>query len=146
MKLTMLLCDAAQAVNGKLYILGGGWNLTGPQPVASAIALQIDVPWGEANKRHELKLALVTDDGQPVMVPTATGERPVELGAQFEVGRPVGHRIGAPISVAVAINIGPLPLQPDSRFEWRCSIGDRSDESWRLAFSTRPVPEKQQHR
>lgn len=146
MKLTMLLCDAAQAVNGKLYILGGGWNLTGPQPVASAIALQIDVPWDEANKRHDLKLVLVTDDGQPVMVPTSTGERPVELGAQFEVGRPVGHRVGAPISVAVAINIGPLPLQPDSRFEWRGSIGDRTEESWRLAFSTRPAPDKEQRR
>jgi hypothetical protein len=143
MKLTMLLCDAAQAVNGKLYILGGGWNITGPQPGASAIALQIDVPWDEANKRHDLKLVLVTDDGKPVMVPTPTGERPVELGAQFEVGRPAGHRAGAPISVAVAINIGPLPLQPDGRFEWRCSINDDTHESWRLVFSTRPTPEKQ---
>lgn len=143
MKLTMLLCDAAQAVNGKLYILGGGWNVTGPQPAASAIALQIDVPWDEANKQHNLKLVLVTDDGKPVMVPTPTGERPVELGAQFEVGRPAGHRAGAPISVAVAINIGPLPLRPDSRFEWRGSINEDTHESWRLAFATRPAPEKE---
>jgi hypothetical protein len=27
MKLTMLLADAAEAVNGKLYILGGGWSI-----------------------------------------------------------------------------------------------------------------------
>jgi len=24
---TMLLCDSAQAVGGKLYILGGGWTM-----------------------------------------------------------------------------------------------------------------------
>ena len=29
-KVTMMLADAAQAVEGKLYILGGGWSVTGP--------------------------------------------------------------------------------------------------------------------
>jgi hypothetical protein len=32
-KVTMLLADAAQAVDGKLYILGGGWTITGPDPI-----------------------------------------------------------------------------------------------------------------
>ena len=32
MKVTILLADAAQAVEGKLYILGGGWSITGPDP------------------------------------------------------------------------------------------------------------------
>ena len=35
----MLLCDAAQAVEGKLYILGGGWNTIGPDPAPTAIAM-----------------------------------------------------------------------------------------------------------
>src|SRR5712692_6126152 len=59
MKVTMLLADAAQAVNGKLYILGGGWSVTGPAPSPSAIALKIEVPWDEANTRHKLTLDLV---------------------------------------------------------------------------------------
>ena len=33
----MLLADAAQQLGGKLYILGGGWSVTGPQPAPSAI-------------------------------------------------------------------------------------------------------------
>ena len=37
----MMLADAAQAVEGKLYILGGGWSVTGPEPSASAIAAYI---------------------------------------------------------------------------------------------------------
>src|SRR2546422_7711110 len=124
MKLTMLLCDAAQAVNGKLYILGGGWNVTGPEPTPCALALQIDVPWDQANHRHNLRLTLVTADGQPVMVPTPTGPRPTQIDAGFEVGRPPGHRPGTPLPVVLGINIGPLPLPPDSHFEWRCSIND----------------------
>ncbi len=139
MKLTMLLCDSAQAVNGKLYVLGGGWNLIGPEPSPSALALQIDVPWDEANRQHHLRLTLVTDDGRPVNVPTPEGERPMEIGADFEVGRPAGHRAGTPLSVVMGINIGPLPLQPSGRYEWRCYINDRTDDDWRLGFSTRPA-------
>ena len=37
----MLLADSAQAVEGKLYILGGGWNITGPEPSPSGIAIYI---------------------------------------------------------------------------------------------------------
>ena len=139
MKVTMLLADSAQAVNGKLYILGGGWSVTGPDPIPSAIAIQIEVPWDEANRRHRLELVLLSADGQPVMVPTPTGDRPVQLGAEFEVGRPAGLKPGTPLGVALAINIGALPLPPDGRYVWRCSIDGRSEESWQLAFGTRPA-------
>lgn len=144
MRVRMLLCDAAQAVNGKLYILGAGWNVIGPQPSPSAIALQIDVPWDQANERHRVKLRLLTQDGQPVVVPTPVGDRPVELGAEFEVGRPAGHPRGAPFSVVMGINIGPLPLPPASRFEWKCYVDDEPHEDWSCGFSTRPAAEKQQ--
>jgi hypothetical protein len=69
-KVTILLADAAQAVNGKLYILGGGWSITGPEPTSMAIAIQIEVPWTDSNQRHTLRLALLNEDGRPVMVPT----------------------------------------------------------------------------
>jgi hypothetical protein len=54
--LSVLLADSAQAVGGKLYILGGRWSVTGPGPSASAIALKIEVPWDETNRRHKLLL------------------------------------------------------------------------------------------
>jgi hypothetical protein len=139
MKVTMLLADSAQAVNGKLYILGGGWSITGPQPAPSAIAIKTDVPWNEANARHELKLALLTEDAQPIMVPTPTGDRAVELSSEFEVGRPPGLRPGIDLDVALAINIGPLPLPPDGRYVWRCWINGETEEDWRVVFSTRPA-------
>lgn len=139
MKVTMLLADSAQAVNGKLYILGGGWSITGPDPTVMAIVIKIEVPWDEANKRHKLELALLNADGQPVMVPTPTGDRPVELSGEFEVGRPPGLKPGTPLDFPVALNIGPLPLPPDARYVWRLSIDGKSEEDWQVAFTTRPA-------
>lgn len=141
MKVTMLLADAAQAVNGKLYILGGGWNITGPMPVPSAIALYIEVPWDQANRRHRMRLALLNTDGQPVQVAPGPDQpmQALELGGEFEVGRPPGMTQGSPISAAMALSIGPIPLPPNGRFVWRLSINDQTNEDWQLAFSTRPA-------
>jgi hypothetical protein len=137
MKVTMMLADAAQAVAGKLYVLGGGWSIIGPDPTPMAIALKIDVPWDEANRRHTLRLVLVDDDGQPVVVPTPTGERPVELSADFEVGRPPGMKPGTDLDVVFGVNMGPMPLQTDSRYVWRCHIDDQTREEWQVRFTTR---------
>jgi hypothetical protein len=137
MKVTMLLADAAEAVNGKLYILGGGWSITGPQPTPSAIAVKIDVPWDQANIRHTLRLDLLNDDGRPVIIPTPMGERPMQIASQFEVGRPPGLTRGTDLDVTLAINLGPLPLTPGTHYVWRCFINDNSQEGWEVRFSTR---------
>jgi hypothetical protein len=137
---TMMLADSAQAAEGKLYILGGGWNITGPEPSPSAIAIYIEVSWDLANMRHHWRLELMDSDGQPVMVPTPMGEQALVLEGDVEVGRPPGVTPGTGLGVPLAINLGPLPLPPGGRYEWRFTIGGRSDENWRLPFSTRPAP------
>jgi hypothetical protein len=137
MKVTMLLADAAEAVNGKLYILGGGWSVAGPEAVQSAIALKIEVPWDQANRRHSIVLSLQNADGHPVVLPTPDGERPVEIRGDFEVGRPAGLTPGTPLDAAVAINLGRIPLPPGQRYVWRLTIDGQSFEDWHVAFSTR---------
>ena len=57
MKVTIMLADFAQAVNGKLYIMGGGWSLIGPAPCPTAIAIKIEVPWNQTNEKHNLKFS-----------------------------------------------------------------------------------------
>jgi len=141
MKVTMLLADAVQAVSGKLYVLGGGWSITGPEPPPSAIAIKVDVPWDEANKKHRFRLALVDDDGQAVRVPgPAKDPVPVEISGEFEAGRPAGLKPGTPLDVVLALNIGPLPLPPDSRYVWRMWIDEQTREEWEVSFSTRAKP------
>jgi hypothetical protein len=139
MKVTMMLADAAQAVGGKLYILGGGWSVTGPQPSPFAIALKIEVPWDEANRPHEFALSLVNADGQPVVLPTPGGEAAVEVKGNLEVGRPAGLKPGTPLDSTLAINFGPLSIPPGGRYLWRLSIDGRTSEEWEVAFSTRPA-------
>jgi hypothetical protein len=141
MKVTLLLADSAQAVEGKLYVLGGGWSIIGPQPAPMALAVKIEVPWSDANIPHQVKVELLDEDGQPIMVDTPDGEQPIEVSAQFEVGRPPGLKPGTPIDVPMAMNFGPMPLPAGSRYVWRLSIDDQSQDDWRVAFSTRPVPD-----
>ncbi len=85
----LLLADHAEAVNGKLYMTGGGWNVLRlpelPHDWAFHIALGIDVAWHETNDPHELQVNIQDPDG-------------VELGeglsANFETGRPPGMTAG----------------------------------------------------
>ena len=63
-RVTMLLADFAQVSDGKLTIVGGGWSLTGPDPVPFGIAILIRVPWDQANQRHVMRLELLDADGQ----------------------------------------------------------------------------------
>lgn len=81
----VLLADHSEAVNGKLYMIGGGWNVLRlpelPHDWSFHIALGIDIAWHETNDPHELAVTIQDPDG-------------VELGeglvANFETGRPPG--------------------------------------------------------
>ena len=97
MNVTILLADAAQAINGKFYILGGGWNIRDSNPTPMALALLIEVPWTEANIAHRLQIVLLDEDGREVIVPTPTGAQPFRLEIPFEVGRPAGLQPGTPL-------------------------------------------------
>ena len=142
MMATMLLADAAQAIENKLYVLGGGWSITGPDPTPSAIAIVLKVPWDEANARHDLRIELIDADGRPILVGSPEDQgKPVVIESQFEVGRPPGLRPGTPIDLAFAVNISPLPLPPGGRYEWRLTIDGHSEAHWHAAFSTRPKPD-----
>jgi hypothetical protein len=138
MKATILLADSAQVAAGKLYVLGGGWSLTGPAPTPAAIALLIQVPWDEGNRVHTFKLELVDGDNRPVMVPTQVGDRPVELSAEFEAGRPPGIKPGSPLNVPLAMNLGPLPLPAGGIYVWRLTIDGHTEPNWEVTFQTRP--------
>ena len=140
MKATLLLADFAQVADGKLTVVGGGWSVTGPEPTPFAIAILVQVPWDQANVRHTLRLELLDADGNAVAVETDEGgEEPIVFfdDLVFEVGRPPGLKPGTPLDFPVAVNSGPLPLEPGERYEWRLSIDGRSDEDWRLPFTTR---------
>jgi len=143
LNVTIMLADAANAAEGKLYVLGGGWTVTGPQPCPFAIALLIEVPWDRCNSLHQFRLNLVDIDGNAVLVPTPEGEQPQVIEGGFEVGRPPGVKPGTPMSIPLAINMGTQPIPPGGRYEWRLTIDGEAREDWPLPFSTRPAAGEQ---
>lgn len=134
----MLLCDAAQVADGKLYILGGGWSMTGPDPVPSAVALKVEVDWNEADHTHHWELFLEDADGQPVLVQTPEGAQAVEVRGEFTVTHPPSVPEGSPIDVALAVNMGPIPLPDGSRYTWRLMIDGEALPGAAVGFFTRP--------
>lgn len=136
----MMLCDAAQVADGKLFILGGGWSLMGPDPSPSAVAIKVDVGWTEAELSHHWELYLEDADGRPVMVDTPEGMHPVEVRGEFQVSRPSPEIVpeGTPIDVSLAVNLSPLPLAAGNRYTWRFAVDGESRDDWALGFTTRP--------
>jgi hypothetical protein len=114
----LLVADSADVVNGKLYLLGGGWDnlkvphLPGPPTVPFSVAVGIDVPWSLTNQKLRFSVDVLDADGGEV----------VELvGGEFEVGRPPGLRAGTPQRFQLTV-----PAQPQfgvpGRYVIRCSV------------------------
>jgi hypothetical protein len=67
-----LLADAVQAVDGKLYVLGGGWDtlLVGHFPVRHhtlAIGLRLRVPWSSERQQVRFSVGLQDADGNGLL-------------------------------------------------------------------------------
>lgn len=114
----LLVADAADAVGGKLYLLGGGWDrlkvpqLPGPPAVPFAVAVGINVPWSLTNRKLGFGIDVLDADG---------GEVVQLAGGEFEVGRPPGLRVGTPQRFQITV-----PAQPrfsaEGRYVIRCSV------------------------
>ena len=120
----MLLADFAQVSDGKLTVVGGGWSLTGPEPVPFGIAILIRVPWDQANQRHVMRLELLDADGNPVEMDTDDGSEPVVFfdDVPFEVGPPGRAQAGDAARLPRrrqlgpdAARAGPLRVAPHDR-------------------------------
>jgi hypothetical protein len=137
---TMLLCDTAQVVNGKLYIMGGGWSLTGPAQTPSAVAVKLDVAASETDMVHEWSIDLEDSDGHSVPIETPQGIAPIQVHGTLHAQRPEGTTNEATLDIPLAVNIAPLPLLPGNRYVWRLSIDGQTRVDWTLPFTVRAEP------
>jgi hypothetical protein len=114
-----VLCDFAEVLNGKLYIMGGGFNqVIANVPFPVALAVLWNVPWDQANRQHALEISLVTEDGDAVN--DAEGN-PIRIQGSIEVGRPAGMKRGDPIAAPLAVRTPPLTFAPGG-YTWKLSI------------------------
>ena len=142
-KVNLMLADAAQVADGKLYILGGGWDTIVPGAPFAVCGI-IGIPWHEGTDWHSLRLELIDGDGEAVCVPMEEGGELKEL-----VVDPPPYRAtiaphvkpGTTLGWPFAMNVAPgLPLQAGTIYEWRISIDGKQQESWTLPFSTATQP------
>jgi hypothetical protein len=99
----LILADGAEAVQGKIYILGGGVTHhvapTFPAAIRADIALGVLVGWTETNQKIDLKVRVVDEDGSEAL----------RVGAELVVGRPPNANPGQDIRSMMAIR-GPLRI------------------------------------
>ena len=135
MRVTMLLADAAQEVNGKLYVLGGGWSVTGPDLPPMAIAIKLDVPWSAANAQHAVR----PRPGRRGRPGGACGRQPAagcgSRAASRSAGRR-GSRRAATSTSRSSVTIPPFPVST-GRYSWRLTIDEESGEDWVRPFQVR---------
>lgn len=137
----MLLADSAQVADGKLYVLGGGWSVTGPAPTPSAVAIKVSVDSHEFNSSHHWELFLEDADGEPVRFETPEGFQIIEVRGDFAATAPDDVPVGTPVDVPIAVNFGPIPLSDSSRYTWRMVIDGETLPGGLVSFTTRPAHE-----
>lgn len=123
MEVTFVLADAAQAIDGKLYLLGGGWTrvITKPgEPIPMALGVIVSMDWTESNRAVVLEVSLQSEDGKTVTV----GGTAIRIPAQLEMGRPPGVRPGSPLNAALAMPLPALPLEPGG-YVWVLTVDDQ---------------------
>lgn len=122
----LILADSVQAVQGKLYMLGGAWDQwtspSYPVPIQIGIAVGLLVSWDETNQKQNVTIAIQDADGKDVVPPIA---------GQIEVGRPPGLRAGVTQRSLMAINAG-FPLPGPGRYEISVSTPEGGER--RVAF------------
>lgn len=106
----LMLADGAEAVNGKLYILGGGVDSHSaaafPAQLKVDIAVGFLTAWGETNQPIDLQVKIVDEDERDILV--------VEAG--LTVGRPPQARQGQDIRSLLAIR-GPFPIEKPGAYK-----------------------------
>lgn len=128
----VIIADRAEVVNGKLYMLGGGYDrmLVGdpmPYPFLLSFAVGILVPWNACNTEHRLQFAIEDPEGK-----TLDGFGG-EVG--FNVGRPPGMKPGESQRVMVASPQAPVTFPDFGTYLLRVTLssGDVKKEALYVA-------------
>jgi hypothetical protein len=128
----MLLADAAQALGGKLYVLGGGFDRINMPVVPFShrfdLAMLIEVPWVATNQPYQVVVEMRDADGAPI------GYR---AEATMETGRPPGVRQGTALTVPIAIPVV-ADFPSPGRYGLYASINGR--EANRVAIEAVAIP------
>lgn len=127
-----MLADGSHNAGGKLYVLGGGWDVIHAaqfplQLPQAALVVKVLVPWADGDRQQSFRVDLDDEDGVPVLTQPLTG--------QFSLNRPPQAVVGDDLTLLMALTIAPLVLPKPGRYVFRLSI--EGEELARTSFRAR---------
>lgn len=132
----LILADKAELVNGKLYMMGGGWDHLNvselPKRKSFSIAVAIEVPWTRTNEKHKMEIEITDEDHK---------ESLAKIDAQFQVGRPPLMPSGSSQRVKMAFTVESFEFKQPGLYVIQSSVNGTPDRS--IAFSVNPSPQLQ---
>jgi hypothetical protein len=106
----VMLCDRAEVVEGKLYMMGGGIDTFTqaqfPSVIQFSVAIGVDVPWNATNFRYDIQFLFETQDG------TRLGQGTLEA----VTGRPAALEPGTTQKVVLAIPRLAVPIAEPGQY------------------------------
>lgn len=123
----IIIADSAEVVNGKLYLLGGGWdrlvvNQAFPFQQVISIAVSFTVGWDETNISQPMEIRIEDMEGKQL----------ARVNGNIEAGRPRGITPGQSQRVQFAFRL-PLRFEKPDTFSVTAYIND--EVAGRTSFS-----------
>lgn len=125
MEVNAFIADDVEAVNGKLYTLGAGWDVIRTRQLPTrhdllGLGVIIRVPYTATNQKHTLEVGIEDEDGGIVPLNegglTEGAETVEALGGEFNIGRPPNLPAGAEQVVAVAFKFKNVVFEREGFF------------------------------
>ncbi len=136
----MFLADKAENLNGKLYVMGGGWDrifmpqFPGPLPIPISVAISISVPWNLTNRKFRFALELTDEDNSRIPL---TPDQEV-FTVDFETGRPPGLKPGRPQRTVMTVTLNPgMQFEKEGLYSFHATVD--GEELKRVNFDLIPL-------
>ena len=125
------LADSVATVDGKLYVLGAGWNrinvaLFPARHDRIGIGLLMTVAAGAARESRTFELALIGPDGKELTLADGPQGKVTRISGQFTAGGPQEQ------IVPIGVNLNGVPLERPGGYRVAVTIG--STETRTLSF------------
>lgn len=131
-----LLADAVQVLQGKLYVLGGGWNtlfVAGfpARHPSLGVGLRVRVPWSWTERPLKIGIDLQDEDGARILPgpPIAQG---------VKVSRPQGLPDGSDVVLARSFTFNNLMFPKPGGYSFVISLDDEPSDRLRFNVLARP--------
>lgn len=127
-----LLADAVQASGGKLFVLGGGWDVLSVRSFPArhpsmGIGLRVRVPWGWPEETIRLEVELQDEDGGSVL--------PGSLTAPVATRRPPHLPEGQDLTFVRALTFTNVVFRSEGSYSFVITVDGQVQE--RLRFMVR---------